>query len=249
MTAATAFGTFVHRLTLASIPKNVVDHAQTTLRDSLGALLGGSTLLESRQMQAIAPDGAVTVLGTDRRSTAEYAATVNGTAGVSLELDEGHPLTINHPAAHILPATLAVAEETGASGADTLAAFITGYEVAARVGRATRLRDAVHPFGTHAITGAGAASAKLLGLPDTAITTAILMAAGMTLASSQTAANSGAHVRNVVSGLTNANGILAARLAGAGLKAEPEALEVVYGKIVGENFDPSRLTEIGRAHV
>ncbi len=243
MTAAAAFGDFVHGLTLAAIPNKVVDHALTTVRDSLGALLGGAVLPENRKMQAMAPVGSATVIGTSRRSSAEYAATVNGTAGVSLEMDEGHPATINHPAAHILPATLAVAEEVGASGADTLTAFIAGYEVAARIGRATRLREAVHPFGTHAITGAGAAAAKLMGLSARDTSQAILMAAGMTLASSQTAANAGAHVRNVVSGLTNANGILAARLAGAGLTAEPEALEVVYGKIVGEHFDPARLTE------
>ena len=243
MTSAGGFGGFVHRLSLADIPKAVVDHALITVRDSLGALLGATSLPEIRKMQALAPAGPATVIATGRRSTAEYAATVNGTAGVSLEMDEGHPLTINHPAAHILPATLAVAEEVSASGADTLTAFIAGYEVAARVGRATRLRDAVHPFGTHAITGAGAAAAKLLGMSAQDISVAILMAAGMTLASSQTAANAGAHVRNVVSGLTNANGILAARLAGAGLTAEPDALEVVYGKILGDRFDPSQLTE------
>lgn len=38
------------------------------------------------------------------------AAVVNGAAAISLELDEGNQFATNHPAAHILPGLLAVAE-------------------------------------------------------------------------------------------------------------------------------------------
>ena len=41
------------------------------------------------------------------------AALVNGTAGVSLEMDEGNRWGGGHPAIHVLPATLAIAEELG----------------------------------------------------------------------------------------------------------------------------------------
>lgn len=39
-----------------------------------------------------------------------------------------------HPASHVVPATLAMAEAQGASGDEWLSAFVAGYECAARVG-------------------------------------------------------------------------------------------------------------------
>lgn len=61
-------------------------------------------------------------------------------------------------------------------------------------------------------------------------------AAGLSIASSQSAATKGASVRNLYTGFTNHNGLLAPRLALAGFSGEPGALEAVFGSILGEDF-------------
>ena len=71
-----------------------------------------------------------------------------------------------------------------------------------------------------------------LGLDVAQTSRALEMAAGMCITSSQTAANSGASVRNLVTGLTNHNGMLAPILVAAGFTGEPGAMNVVFGNIL-----------------
>ena len=238
-----ALAAFVADLKFADLSRATVDHAVTTIRDTLGCMLAGARQPDIAGLHGLAPQGETqaTLVGARLRTSVEFAALANGIAGISLELDEGNQFALNHPAVHILPAALATAEAFDRSGPDLIAAFVAGYDVASRVGRATHLRDAVHPFGTHAIVGAAAAVGKLRGFDRARLATAMLMAGGMALASSQTAANAGASVRNVVTGLTNANAVLACRLTEVGFNAEPEAFEVVFGKILGDRFDPSQI--------
>lgn len=227
-------------LRLADIPADVLAHVRLVVRDTLGVMLAGSRLPEIAALARLAPtlgSGPSTIFGTRLTAASHVAALVNGTGGVSLELDEGNQFAINHPAVHIMPALLALAEETDASGAAFLEAFVTGYEIAVRVGRSTRLRAPVHPFGSHAIVGTAVACARLLGFDEDVTARTIEVAAGLPIASSQMAANSGASVRNLYTGFTNHNGLLAARLAQAGFCGEPGALASVFGAILGERFE------------
>lgn len=227
-------------LKLPDVPPQVLAHARLIVRDTIGVMLAGSQLPEIRNLAALAPAlgaGGSTLFGSDRTAASHVAALVNGTAGVSLELDEGNQFAVNHPSIHIMPALWALAEELDCSGAAFMEAFIAAYEIAVRVGRATRLRGPVHPFGTHAIVGTAVGAARLLGLDAATTAQAITLAAGLPIASSQMAANSGASVRNLYTGFTNHNGLLAAKLAQAGFCGEPEALQSVFGAILGERFD------------
>lgn len=227
-------------LRFADIPAPVLAHAKLIVRDTLGVMLAGSRLPEIAALARLAPAlgaGPATIMGTDLTAASHVAALVNGTGGVSLELDEGNQFAINHPAVHIMPALWALAEETGASGQAFLEAFVTGYEIAVRVGRATKLRGPVHPFGSHAIVGTAVACARLLGFDAGMTARTIELAAGLPIASSQMAANSGASVRNLYTGFTNHNGLLASRLAQAGFCGEPGALESVFGAVLGERFE------------
>jgi len=226
-------------LKLEEVPEDVLRHAKLIVRDTLGVMLAGSTLPEIRNLAQLAPRlaaGKASLFGTELKAAAHMAALVNGAGGVSLELDEGNQFAVNHPGVHIVPALWALAEEEGASGAAFLEAFIVGYEVAVRVGRATKLRDAVHPFGTHTIVGTAVGAARLLGLDAKLTARAVELAAGLPVASSQMAANSGASARNLFTGFTNHNGLLAARFALAGFCGEPGALHSVFGRILGERF-------------
>jgi 2-methylcitrate dehydratase PrpD len=60
----------------------------------------------------------------------------NSTAASALDLDDGHRQAGGHPGAAVIPAVLAVAPATGASGLDVIAALSAGYEVAVRVSAA-----------------------------------------------------------------------------------------------------------------
>ena len=237
---ALALAELAQSLRLDDVPPSVVAHAKLIVRDTIGVMLAGSQLPEIRNLAVLAPSlgaGPATVFGSRHTAASHVAALVNGTAGVSLELDEGNQFAVNHPSIHIMPALWALAEERGSSGAAFLEAFIAAYEIAVRVGRATKLRGPVHPFGTHAIVGTTVGAARLLGLDVATTAQAIMLAAGLPIASSQMAANSGASVRNLYTGFTNHNGLLAAKLAQAGFCGEPEALQSVFGSILGERFD------------
>jgi 2-methylcitrate dehydratase PrpD len=181
------------------------------------------------------------VLATGSGTSPAAAALANGLAAVRLELDEGHPAAANHPGAHTLPAVLAVAEEVDASGPELLSAAAAAYEVAVRVARGVRLRRAVHPFGTTMASGAAVGVARLRRCDVATTTQAVLIAAALTPASTQRGANRGATVRNALTGVTAANGVLAVELAMGGTSGDPRALETVYGEVLGESFDAAPL--------
>lgn len=64
------------------------------------------------------------------------AAYVNSTFASALDLDDGHRQALGHPGASIIPAALAVAQETNALGRELLAAIVAGYEISVRVSAA-----------------------------------------------------------------------------------------------------------------
>jgi 2-methylcitrate dehydratase PrpD len=226
-----------------------VDHLVTVVTDTLAAVIGASVEAEVRGFAEVAPGlggpGPATVLatGTGTGTSAAAAAMANGLAAVRLELDEGHPYAANHPSAHTLPAVLAVAEEVDASGPELLEAAAAAYEVAVRVARGMRLRREVHPFGTAMTCGAAAGVARLRGLDPATAEQAVLVAAGLTPASTQRSATSGATVRNAFTGVCAAGGVLAVELARTGTTGDPRALETVYGEVLGESFTPVHLDE------
>ncbi len=224
-----------------------VGHAVLVVTDTLAAILGAAAEPDVAAFAGAAPHigghGASTVLATGARTSPYAAALANGQAAVRLELDEGNQFAANHPAAHTLPAVLAVAEELDAPGSAFLAAGAAAYEVAVRVGRGTRLRRAVHPFGTTMACGAAVGVARLRGLDLDTTVRAVQIAAALTPASTQRAANTGATVRNAITGVTAASGVLAVELAGTGTTADVRALHTVYGEVLGEAFDDRALDD------
>ena len=128
------------------------------LLDSLGVTAVGSRLPEQRALvEAWRPGaGPAPLVGSGRTTGVEAAAWLNATAMVRLELDEGNKFAAGHPAAHGLWGVLSLAADLDRSGADTAAALLVAYEVAARFGRATRLRPGSHPHGSWGVAGAAA---------------------------------------------------------------------------------------------
>lgn len=222
-------------------------HLGTVVTDTLAAIIGASVEPEVRQAALVAPRlggrGPATVLASGAGTSPATAALVNGLGAVRLELDEGHAHAANHPSAHTLPAVLAAAEEVDASGPELLAAAAAAYEVAVRFARGLRLRRAVHPFGTAMACGAAVGVARLRGCDVATATQAVLIATALTPASTQRAANTGATVRNALTGVCASNGVLAVELAATGTTGDPRAPETVFGEILGTAFDGRHLVE------
>lgn len=193
-------------------------HVGLVLADTVGVIAAGA---RAPQMVAVAADpasgtsetGAARALvpGT-RRGDPLTVAWLNGTAGTFLELDEGYRPT-GHPAVHIIPAALAVAEADGASGEELVRAIVAGYEVTARLHESFRLPQAMHPHGHVGALGA-ATAVSLLRREDPVA--AVRIAATQPLLTGWDACYDGASARNTWSGHTNRIGVLAPLLARAG---------------------------------
>ncbi len=237
---------FVGRTGLEKFPEAVLDQAKLVLLDSLGAMLAGSRtdpvpnlVLWSKKAAGRA---AATVAGYPDLVAPCWAALVNGTSLVALEMDEGNQFAKGHPAAHVIPAALAWAEQEGVSGGRLLESVVVGYEVAARIGAAASLRPEVHPHGTWGAVGAAVAVAKLRNFPASDIPGVIQLGASFSLATTWQAAVAGATVRNLYTGLSNHLGLLATDFYLAGFRGGEEAVETVFGQVLSSGFELEKLT-------
>lgn len=243
-------GRFAAELTWESLPSQVQDRALLMLVDTLGVTLAGAATDELRALRhAWGPtSGTATVLGAVRTAAPDTAAWLNGAAACALELDEGNKHAQGHPAAHVLFAALAAAEgdDTPVAGAELLAAVVAGYEVAARFGRATQRRTDLHTHGHWGAAGAGAAAARLRGLPAEGVASAMDAATGLVYATPWDVVLAGSFVRNLWAAGANVSGLIGARLAAAGLAGVEGTPARTLGQVVG-GLDPAQLTDgLGR---
>ncbi len=227
------------QLDWSEIPDPVRDRTLLVVFDTLGVMMAGAATPEIKAFaDQHAETGPAPLAGLERWATAVDSCWVNGAAVCCLELDEGSKYARGHPAAHVVPAALALGDHDGPSW---LGAVLAGYEVAARFGRATRLNNGVHPHGTWGATGAAATAALLLGLDKDGVAAAIDAATGLSLAPHFESALTGHPVRNLWVGAANAAGLAAARLASAGFGRIDGTAAGTYGDLLG-TFDPEPLT-------
>jgi 2-methylcitrate dehydratase PrpD len=233
--ATARLGAWTAELSWDDVPDAVQQRLQLVLLDSLGVGLVGARLPEQRALVAAwqPGPGPSPVLGAGVLTTVESAAWLNAGALVCLELDEGNKYAKGHPAAHGLPAVLALAASLGSSGADTMAALLAAYEVAARFGRASRLRPGAHPHGSWGVAGAAAGCARLLGLDADATAAAIDTGTGMPIAGHFSSALDGNPVRNAWISAANLSGLAAARMARAGVARNTGTAAGSLGELLG----------------
>lgn len=240
---------FVADLDWQAVPERVRQRTLVMLTDFVGVTIAGSRTRELRALlDAWQPcTGPAAVLGAGRRCGPDDAAWLNGTAACALELDEGNKHAQGHPAAHVVPAALAeLSVRDPLPGARFLAAVVTGYEVAARFGRAVRRRADLHPHGHWGAAGAGAAVARLRGLPADRIAAAIDTATGLVHVTPWSVVLGGAFVRNLWAAGANVAGLIGTRLAAAGLAECDGTAARTLGGIVGELDVPELTADLGR---
>jgi 2-methylcitrate dehydratase PrpD len=238
---------FVEETSLERLPDGALPAARLVLLDTIGAMVAGSALPENRRLAESMHErrsrAGATLLGHGGRVDPLLATFANATAGVALEVDEGNRLGGGHPAIHVVPAALAVAEDVGADGRRLLESIIAGYEICSRLGSATTPRPNVHSHGTWGTIGTAVAVAKLAALDAAGVKAVINLSASMSPANTWTTALEGVTIRNAYPGRSGLDGILAVDLHRAGFTGLPDAPSDVYGTILADSFEPERALE------
>ena len=239
---------FACRTQLADLPAPVLERTRWVLADSLPVIGAG---MQQPEMQGLlkyqAQPGKAWLIGTRRRANSLDAALLNGTAGTWLELNEGNLIAKGHPGIQVLPAALAYAQESGASGEALLIAIAVGYEVSSRISRAAQMKIAVHPHGTWGTLGAALAAGRLKGFDERRMVELINVATTMGMATSRQTLLDGSTVRNIFTGHSGYMGLTAARLVECGFTGERDSPASIYGKVLADGFDAARATEnLGR---
>ena len=225
-------GAFIERVQGAALPAPVVAVARQGYIDCIGVMLAGSrepvTAAVERVVAMDAAPGPASLYFSDKALAAPAAARINGTASHALDYDDV-ALKGSHPSAVLVPAILAEAQVLGARGSELIAAYVAGYEVWADLihrDRGNYQRKGWHPTGVFGALGAAAACAVLRKLDAGRSAHALGIAASQ---ASGVMSNLGSMVKPTHPGHSAACGILAARLAEAGVTAAKDSLEHEQG--------------------
>ncbi len=219
-----------------SVGDRLLDLAVDRLVDTVGVIVHGSGQPWSRAViahgLATGAPGRSTVVGGGAATTPAMAALANGASAHAFELDDVHEEAISHPGAVVIPAALALAEDTGASGRDLLEAIVIGYEAMGRagiaVGPSSHMLRGFHPTSMSGVFGAAAAAGRLLGFDGRQLNEAFGIAVSLASGTMEFAA-SGGMAKRLHAGRAAEGGLLAALLAARGFEGASDGLAGRYG--------------------
>ncbi len=169
------------------------------------------------------------VCGLDTCLPARAAALVNGVTSHALDYDDTHFASLGHPSVTVIPAVLALADQSGASMEQVKYAVLIGAEVAIRLGvwlGRDHYRSGFHVTATAGTFGAMAGAAHLLRLSAGQTRMALGLAASL---AGGVKAQFGTMAKPMHAGLAAAAGVDAVLWAEAGLVAAADGLEGAQG--------------------
>lgn len=235
-----------------SIPAEVSARALALFSDLVGSAVRAAqeadstpSILAMLGHMGMDGEGPCTVFGLNRRYGPAAAALLNGAFGHSLDFDDTHADSSLHPSAPVVPAALAAAEMTGASGEDLVAAIVIGFEVCCRLGMAldptAHYARGFHPTATAGVFGAAAAAGRIFGLDRAQMASAFGVAASQASGSLQFLVN-GAWNKRYQVGEAAMKGLMAATLASEGFVGAADALDGKHGFLKGysDGADPAK---------
>jgi len=215
--------------------------------DTIGVMLAGSSEAAARVVQqVIAADGPgpCRVLGTGLTGSATNAALANGTAAHAHDFDDMCFVSLAHPSAPLVAAALAAGEVAAAPGPALLEAYVVGFEIEGRLGRAMNPRHyqrGWHCTATIGTVGAAAAACRLRRLSPIAANHALAIAASE---ASGLKENFGSMVKPLHAGLAARNAVTAAELARAGMTASLSAIDGPQGFLAAFDSASPRLDDV-----
>ena len=244
---------FAHGLRLESLPPDIIARSKGVLLDSLGCTLFGSlqpwSKIMAEEMLAEGPRGRSTIVGRKETVAAPAAALCNGTATHGFELDDLLDEAIVHPGAIVVPAALAAAESSGASGSKLLAGIVAGYEILNRVGLALGVEPAHRGFHKTALAGpigAAVAAGVILDLtPDQLLSATGLACSTSSGIKSFAAGTGGGMMKRMHCGRAAEAGVRMAQLAARDFTGTPTAIDGKFGLLEvygGKTARPELLT-------
>lgn len=256
MGSTQAVAEFVAGTQYVNLPDHVRREAVWAIVDTVGVMLAGAVEPVARIVsEVVAAEGGApeaSIPGLARRAPVGASAWIGGTIAHALDLDDSCDLLFGHPSAPVVPPCLALAEHLGLSGPDLVGAYAVGVEVSARIGGAMPLAHyerGWHTTSTAGVMGAAAASARLLHLDAAGVRVALGIAAST---AGGLRRNFGTMTKPLHTGHAARCGVMAARLAAAGLTADPDILETPSGYFAvfaQGDVDPDTLTALGRPWV
>lgn len=208
----------------AKVPDNVRAMVTLSLFDwAACGIAGAQDAAFANFKQITSGQGGITLLG-GGQSDAAGAALINGTLSHALDYDDTHFAHIGHPSVAVIPAVLALAEETGADMAALIDAVSIGVEASVLVGLwlgRDHYQVGYHQTATAGAFGATLGAARLLGLDNATTRQALGLCASM---ASGIKAQFGTMAKPLNAGLAARTGVEAALWARAGVTAAQDGL-------------------------
>ncbi len=229
MTIARQLAERVLAVRYEELPEEAIEWSEIAFLDTVGVALAGAGEPSVELVRGLpgvgVADGPCLTFDGARRTDPLSAVLINGTASHALDYDDLALSIGGHPSVPLVPAVIALGEMLGASGSQAIAAYVAGFELESRLGRAVNpghYDKGWHPTVTLGVFGTVAAAARLLGLDAGQTATAFGLAASL---ASGLKANFGTMTKPLHVGHCGRNGVMAALLAGDGFTAEAGAFE------------------------
>lgn len=233
MQATAILAEFATRTRLSDISAEAIAATKRHILDCTGVALAASVeapgriVLDITREQGGHPTTAV--IGSGIRTSTVLAAWANGALAHLLDFDD---TGFSHPTACILPAVLAMAEETGATGAAVVAAVCIGLEVFERMSSSGRQHEHVfrrrgfHPTSLYGCSAAAAGAGSIAGLNPDQMAVALGLAAANAGGLTQ---HFGTWGKGIHAGNAARAGVTAVLLARKDYRADPDGLDGPYG--------------------
>ena len=218
--------------------------SSTIASASLGSTIESSRIIRALELERGGKPEATLWFGAAEKLPVAAAARVNAVMSDAAASDDSDLRNIVHAGTTACATSLAVAEKTGASGQDVLAAIVLGYEVAGRMNGA--MIGGLQKKGFHGCIVAGFAGAvaagHLMKLTQPQMAQAIALIA-TSMGGLHAAANTSV-AREYHAGLAAMLGVNAAQAAGLGFVAEENILETERGffEVYGNKPDVAEVT-------
>ncbi len=234
MSIARDLSAFITQVSYADIPPQALDHAAMLISSTVASAACGIGITSSKIMRDLAnerggtPDASIW-FDSGGKLPVVSAAQVNAVMSDAAASDDSDLRNIVHAGTPLVSTSLAIAERTGASGQDILAAIVLGYETSGRIGEA--ITPAFQTRGFHgclvAIFGGTVAAARLLKLDEAQTAQAIALSA--TSIGGLRAAADTSESREYHAGLATMLGIQATLAAEKGYISEESIFETQRG--------------------
>lgn len=214
------------------LPAEVLAVTRAGLADTLAVALAGLSAAGVRSVHALVradsgtPEAAL--WGRPERLPAAAAAFANSVAAAALDYDGLDPVAVTHNDIVTVPALLAVAQRTGASGQAFLTTLAATNDLVSRLSEAAEGQDGWFRTSVFGVIGAAAGSARLLGLPAPGIVDAMGVALS-SVGGTQQPMVERALTKRLQAAFAARAGVQAALLVQAGIRAPQQALEGRFG--------------------